>query len=338
MKYKNSVAKDYPDLIKYFKNEEEAYKLTRGSGVVIDVVCPICGFEKKMRVVELCKQGFYCNVCDDGISFPNKILRNLLKDESIKNQIEELNIEWNPKWEEKVLFDAMIIINNKKICIEMQGEQHETGVWNHIKDINIKKRDNYKRKKCKEENIIEIEIDCKKSDFDYIKSKILESNLINYIKFDNVNWNEVHKNSLKSAKVLACELYDNSSKTTNQIAKELNLHRKTITRYLKEGAKVGICTYSKEDNWYRQLLYRGKYFYIIYKDGKKMFEHIDRGAIIDFLNKNFPGNNFYEEIMAERAKSEKEVNGLKITRREKTQKDVDKIYNNTNNNLYNPQV
>ena len=83
------------------------------------------------------------------------------------------------------------------------------------------------------------------------------------------------------------------------------------------------------------MLYRGKYFYIIYENGEKVFEHIDRGVIINFLNKNYPGNNFYGEMMAERAKSEKEVNGLKITRREKTQQDIDNMYYN---NLYNSQV
>lgn len=59
----NDVATTRPDLVPYFKDKDEAIKCTSGSMKVIDVVCPECGYEDKIRISNLSRFGFACNGC-----------------------------------------------------------------------------------------------------------------------------------------------------------------------------------------------------------------------------------------------------------------------------------
>lgn len=59
----NDIATTRPDLVKYFKNKHESQKYTFGSDKIIDVVCPECGFEDKIRIGDLSRFGFTCNGC-----------------------------------------------------------------------------------------------------------------------------------------------------------------------------------------------------------------------------------------------------------------------------------
>ena len=59
----NDIATVRPDLVKYFKNKEDAYKYVSGSEKYIDVVCPTCGYEDNIRIANLSRFGFSCNGC-----------------------------------------------------------------------------------------------------------------------------------------------------------------------------------------------------------------------------------------------------------------------------------
>lgn len=59
----NDVKTTRPDLVQYFKNKDEATKYTSGSEKIIDVVCPECGYEDKIRIGNLSRFGFACNGC-----------------------------------------------------------------------------------------------------------------------------------------------------------------------------------------------------------------------------------------------------------------------------------
>lgn len=59
----NDIATTRPDIVKYFKNKDEAKKYTSGSEKMINVVCPECGYEDKIRIGNLSRFGFACNGC-----------------------------------------------------------------------------------------------------------------------------------------------------------------------------------------------------------------------------------------------------------------------------------
>ena len=61
----NDVATTRADLVEYFKNKEEATKYAAGSDKVVNVICPICGYEDKIRIGNLSRFGFSCNGCHE---------------------------------------------------------------------------------------------------------------------------------------------------------------------------------------------------------------------------------------------------------------------------------
>lgn len=326
----NDLASLRPDLVKYFKDKDLPQKIKVRSNQKVDLICPECGAEKKMFVYNLYNKGFNCNVCGDGISFPNKILRNLLKDEYIASQLKEVEIEWRPKdWEKKVFFDAMIKVKDVVICVEMQGKQHYDLLWNNIKDEYILERDKYKRMECKKRGIIEIEIDCRGESFESIREEILKSSLSEWVKLDGVDWKKVLVCSTKSIAIEACNMYNNSLMSVGEIAKKLGLARNAITRYLKRGKEIGICIYSKEDSDFRGIFNKAKFVYIVYKDGEFVTKQYGIDLLVDFFNKNFPEQKAYSNLLNQRAKEGWIIDGIRIVRKKKTPKDVEeylKIY------------
>ena len=59
----NDVATMRPDLLKYFKHSIDATKYTTGSEAVVDVCCPECGYEDKIKIGNLSRFGFSCRGC-----------------------------------------------------------------------------------------------------------------------------------------------------------------------------------------------------------------------------------------------------------------------------------
>ena len=59
----NDIATTRPDLVKYFKNKDDATKYTSGSEHELTFVCPVDGEEKVMQISHLSSFGFCCNAC-----------------------------------------------------------------------------------------------------------------------------------------------------------------------------------------------------------------------------------------------------------------------------------
>ena len=59
----NDLATTRSDLIKYFKNKDDTIRYTSGSEKIVDVICPECGYEDKIRIGNLSRFGFACNGC-----------------------------------------------------------------------------------------------------------------------------------------------------------------------------------------------------------------------------------------------------------------------------------
>lgn len=59
----NDIATIRPDLVKYFKNKNEATIYTCGSEQYIDIICPECLTPSKIKITNLTRFGFSCNSC-----------------------------------------------------------------------------------------------------------------------------------------------------------------------------------------------------------------------------------------------------------------------------------
>lgn len=240
----NTFGDKYPDLVKYLKNKEDAYKYSYGSGEKVKVKCCECGIEINIILNQLSKRGFSCPICSDKISLPNRILRAFLK--LVSKQVEEYEFEKRFDWSQGKIYDGYFIKNNQRYLIEMQGEQHYKNAWNS-KEV-TQNNDKLKEKLAKENGFELIIINCKNSDFHYIKNNIMNSKLGNIFSIRKRNWDTIFKEATSSLVVKVAELYNNGMTSPTQIGRELKIHRKTAQNYIEKASQLNMIVYKKKIN------------------------------------------------------------------------------------------
>ena len=235
----NDFATLHPDWVKYFVNPEIASTISEFSSIKVDLICPDCHTHKQLSIASLSKYGFKCKVCSDGISYPNKLARNILMGLPVNN----LNFEYHPVWADNKYYDNYFEHQGKKYILEMDGN------WHYI-DNNLSGRtkeesqalDNYKDQLAKEHNINVIRINCSVSSLEYIKNNILQSKLSQIFDLSSIDWIECDKLSQHSFVKMVCNYYDTHKDVTEtQLAKMFGLCNATIGRYLKKGTLYGWC-------------------------------------------------------------------------------------------------
>lgn len=248
----NTLGDLYPELLVYFKNKEEAFTITPKSAKKIHLVCPDCNTEKELEARELVEYGFNCLVCSDKVSVPNKFLRRFLLQAKEKNLVDEINFEWNKVKGSQYRFDASFKKNETIYCIEMQGIQHKNG-WNGIKDTkeSIQKRDRIKKELAQKMNWVHIEIECDRTDFNYIYNNFISNYILKELfDFKEFNWKYIKNNLDKNIKKEICEDFDKDlSQNIKSLSKKYGISGDTIRKYLKSGEYFGWCDF--EDNKYR---------------------------------------------------------------------------------------
>ena len=88
-----------------------------------------------------------------------------------------------------------------------------------------------------------IRIDCQKSEMEYIKNNILQSELSDLFDLSNIDWRRCQLQSVNSLVKEVCDLYNKGNKNID-ISNELKLDRHTVTKYLKLGNELGWCKYT----------------------------------------------------------------------------------------------
>lgn len=245
----NDIPTTTPWMVKYFINPEDAYKYSYGSSKKIYLKCPGCGYKKKLSLSDLKYKGFGCNKCSDGIKYPNKFFMELLNQLNI-----EFEVEYSPQWLGNKRFD--FYIPSKRLIIEMDGA---LGHGYHDNKMNgISKKDSKEIDKIKDDladanGIKVIRIDCdyknQSNRFEYIKNSILNSELIKYIKLDDINWLECDSKGCKSLIREVCDYKNKHTHIKNTVISEkFNISISTVIRYLKIGNNNGWCKYNTKEN------------------------------------------------------------------------------------------
>lgn len=131
--------------------------------------------------------GFNCSNCSSKISYPNKFIYKFLK---------QLDVEFNTEqmfgWSGKRRYD--FYIPQLSCIIEAHGMQHYKDTLWSTKEYQ-QNNDKFKEEIALSHGIKNyIQIDCRKSNFKYIKQSILNNNQINNL-FDlsKINWREIDK-------------------------------------------------------------------------------------------------------------------------------------------------
>lgn len=225
--------------------EDIAKKYTSGSSKKISFPCPNCGEMIKNKKIANIKnnKSIGCRSCGDGISYPEKFVRSVLK------QLElDYEVEYNPEWACGKKYD--FYIKSLNAIIETHGLQHykHTGFNRVLQEE--QENDSYK-KELALFNRIEyyIELDCRESDLEYIKNSILNSELNELFDLSKIDWLKCEEFALKNIAKDVCEYWNNKKEweTTFHLAEEFKVSRKTITIWLKNGNKLGWCGYDTKE-------------------------------------------------------------------------------------------
>lgn len=270
----NDIATTHPHFIKYFASEEDTYTHTYSSGKRVELKCPNCGYKKQMGINKLTHQGFSCDLCSDGISYPEKIMSSVL----IK-----LNIEFTKQLSYdngKHKYDFYLPKYN--CIIETHGLQHYEwqGRGRSLKEE--QENDGYKRELAIRNGILEDnyhEIDCRYSALEWCRPNI-EKTLSNYIDISvltDEDWKQADIQAQKSLKIEVCNYWKkhkevNSELTAMQVAKVFGVSVGVVYNYLNWGNANGFCTYNAQTEKEANDRRKSTFVYIINSNGEKWFD------------------------------------------------------------------
>ncbi len=254
----NDIMTTRPDLVKYFVNKADCNKYRQGSGKKVWFKCPDCGAEKKIAIFQVARQGFSCSFCSDGISYPEKFFRELLRQLKIPfvNQLSKSDFEWCGKYR----YD--IYLPDSNTIIELHGGQHYRGRLYETSYTKQRETDTAKKQLALNNGISRyITLDCSISECNYIKKSIMESGIPILLDFNesDVDWIECCEKAAKSVIYDVCKYWNkNKEWTTIDVAKKLNISRHSVIRYLKKGSVIGLCKYNPKNEMSKQCSKNGR--------------------------------------------------------------------------------
>ena len=218
---------------------EDAKIYTPCSNLYVWVVCPDCGETKRIKINDINKnKSISCN-CGGCRSYPEKFIMCLLDQLGVKYEKE---YKINDRYYDFYLPEYNIII-------EAHGEQHyiPRGFMKSLEEQ--QRNDEYKRQMAKLENMeAYIEIDCRKSELEFIKNNTLKE-LGGIFNLENIDWIKCEEFALKNRIKEICDYWciKEEHETTADLAKKYNCCRTTIGTYLTKGTKLGWCNYDPKE-------------------------------------------------------------------------------------------
>lgn len=278
----NDFNTTHPELAKYLKNQEDGFKYSFGSHKKVDWICPICKKEIKGSFHDISHIGVVCKCCSDNVSYSEKFVSSLLRQLDI-NYIHDKTLPWS----NYKRYDFYLPVHNT--IIECHGVQHykETHISKDL--ISIQKNDKYKNDLALQNGIQNyIVLDCKKSELQYIKESILNSQLNDMFDLSIIDWDKCHFDTFKSIVGQILNLWE-KGKNTVEIANSLEIDRHTVVKYLKRANDVNLCEYNpvEEQNKGRKKAYSMLKRPVICVETQKIYNSISEAA--EFLNCAYQG-------------------------------------------------
>jgi len=238
----NDIPTTAPWMVDYFVNEDDLYTHTENSNILLPMICPDCGQHKMNTPWRVKAQGFACDYCSDGISYPEKFMMNVFKQLGI-DYIYQLT-KYDFSWIKQYRYD--FYIKEYHCIVEVHGMQHyrDAAFGKQLEDtVN---NDNNKHQLAIDNGINKyIVLDCSKSEKDWIIKSIFFSELANLYDFNNVDFNQADIFGNKSILLEVCDYYTEHypNITTQLMSEYFKISRTGITRYLNVGNKLGLCNY-----------------------------------------------------------------------------------------------
>ena len=232
----------------YGLEEEFAKTHTIGTGEKGKFTCKCCGRKKYLEIRTVKKRNSIGCICGDGVSYPEKFMYSVLSQLNIK-----FETQYSPEWlNSKQKYD--FYLSDYNTIIETHGEQH-------YKDSNRGRtlQEEQENDRIKEELALNngiknyIVIDCRKSEINWIKEQILNSDLVKLFDLSTVNWDKCNEFALKNLVKEVCDYWHEHREingediTTKDVSKIFGLNKSTIRNYFKKGKQLGWCNYNPKE-------------------------------------------------------------------------------------------
>lgn len=202
----------------------------------LKIICNDCGGEF-LQTPSLILKGSNCPLCSDGISIPEKFMSNILI---------QLNIDFEREkvfsWAKNKRYDFYLPKTNQ--IFEVHGGFHINST-KYSNKYDVQNNDKIKRDVAKN-NGIELydEIVADITEYEFLKENYSQC-LSKYFNLSNIDLILAWKTSQKSIMTEVCKYFnDNPKALFIDIAKQFKLNNNTVTRYIKEGNRIGLCEYS----------------------------------------------------------------------------------------------
>ena len=273
-----------PDLASMLKDPEDGYKYSAGSNVKLDWICPDCKTEilqKSPRyIIDLCGGVLPCKNCGNGVSYPNRLMFNILT---------ELGIDFLPEqsftWSQRKVYDFVV---NADTIIEMHGLQHyEDGFSRSAKEQ--QKIDKLKYDLAMKNGIKNyIIIDSRVSDVNFIFNNILNSQLSRMFDLSILNIDEIDAKSRKKFLFALTDCLNANGQDVQATAEELKIDISTVYKYIHIAEDLGLLEFDWEESFKRRTV---KIFNTFYHNHANPLLCIENGAA--FGNTKYFRDNEY---------------------------------------------
>jgi hypothetical protein len=229
-----------PVLASKLNDLDDGYKFAQNSNIKLNWKCPRCqSIVKNVAPSVVKRAGLSCKVCSDGISYPEKIMYNVLLQLECDFETEKIF-----DWCKDKRYD--FYLSKINTIIETHGRQHyEVGFKEPLK--NIIENDLYKKNMALNNNISKyIIIDARLSEIDFIKNSIMNSELNHVFDLTIIDWELCDQYATSTLVKTACDFWNNGIHDLKLIGKNMHLNRNTVRHLLKKGSFLGWCNYSVE--------------------------------------------------------------------------------------------
>lgn len=248
----NDMATTNPQLANLLFDKNDGQKYMQFSNQKVDWICSNCDEHiKNKRISDVNIYGLSCAMCSGGIKYPEKVMREVLKQLNVQFEREK-TFEWSGNKR----YDFYIPLLN--MIIETHGGQHFNGGFRTQGGKTLEEEiinDIEKQKLALKNNIQHyLVIDSRESDLEYIKMNIVKSPLTTIYDLSTVDWMEVESVARTSLSHQCLLLWNDGMKDIEVIAKELGIHREMVRRYLKKWSEISKCDFNTSPKNKRKII------------------------------------------------------------------------------------
>lgn len=242
----NDIATKRPEIVKFLKNKDDAYKYPAWSSSTLKFTCDICGRDFETSPHRF-SYNFPCG-CYSLDSYPNRLIREIFIQLDIPyiRELRKKHFSWCGNYRYDLYFKS----DDYAYIVEMDGGMHDN------QQLEI---DKIKDNLAMENGIEVIRIDCDYPKVEnrllYIKDNLLKSKLSTIIDLSEIDWNAIDAKLLdENMTKKICDLR-NKGLFYKDIMSMLDISKATIDSHLRIGKRNGLLNEWASSNFHKKKVF-----------------------------------------------------------------------------------